>query len=46
MQSELPTALNVSDTDYPLEYNERSLVLFTKKLLERDISTVSLYKSL
>ena len=23
-------ALNVSDTDYPLEYNERSLVLFTK----------------
>ena len=26
MQSELPTALNVSDTDYPLEYNERSLM--------------------
>ena len=33
MQSELPTALNVSDTDYPLEYNERSRVLFIKKLL-------------
>ena len=37
MQSELPTAPNVFDTDY-------QLVLFTKKLLQRDISTVRLSK--
>ena len=37
MQSELPTAPNVFDTDY-------QLVLFTKKLLQRDISTERLSK--
>ena len=37
MQSELPTAPNVFDTNY-------QLVLFTKKLLQRDISTVCLSK--
>ena len=37
MQSELLTAPNVFDTDY-------QLVLFTKKLLQRDISTERLSK--
>ena len=33
MQSELPTALNVFDTDYQLDTVKATLVLFTKKLL-------------
>ena len=32
MQSELPAALNVFDTEYQLENSEATLVLFNNKL--------------
>ena len=45
MQSELPAALNVFDTDYQLEYSESySGTVHQETTIDWDISSVSLYK--
>ncbi|RMX46527.1 hypothetical protein pdam_00018717 [Pocillopora damicornis] len=44
MQSELPTALNVFDTDYQLEYSESYSGTVLQEIAIGDISTLHLYK--
>ena len=44
MQSELPTALNVFDTDYQLEYSESYSGTVHQEIAIGGISTIRLYE--